>query len=125
RMLGAGIISPVGTPFQLPYGTIPGPQGQPIRDTRGPEGGPLTAADQASTALTSGQSGGQFFDPTEAIQRLMNFTPQQFFGLLPSQVQHLAGTVSSLGVPPDDFFQSLLRGFPQGINPAQVNFGNF
>ena len=123
KMLGAGIISPVGTEFQQPFASIPGPQGQVIRDTRGPEGGPLTAADQA--ALTSGQSGGQFFDPTEAIQRLMNFTPQQFFGLLPSQVQHLAGTVSSLGVPPDDFFQSLFRGFPQGINPAQVSFGNF
>ena len=66
-----------------------------------------------------------FFNPGDAIRRLMNFTPRQFFSLLPSQLQFLGGASSQLAVPPEDFFQSLLRGFPTAPNPARINFGNF
>ncbi len=110
----------------MPASIAPSASGAPTLEALRKTGGRRDALGLGpQPGLASGQSGGQFFDPTEAIQRLMNFTPQQFFGLLPSQVERLAGTISSLGVPPDDYFQSLFRGFPTGINSAQINFGNF
>ncbi len=46
-------------------------------------------------------------------------------GLLPSGRDFISGRVSALGVPPDDFWADLERGFPTGINPAQITRANF
>jgi len=61
----------------------------------------------------------------EAIRRLSAFTPQSFFGILPSQQQLLASVFSALGVPPEDVFASIQRSFPTGPNPSSISFGNF
>ncbi len=60
----------------------------------------------------------------EAIRRLSRFSPRQFHSLLPSQIESLASTVSALAMPPENFFQSILRSFPTGPNPASVLFGS-
>lgn len=60
-----------------------------------------------------------------AVRALMNFTPRQFFSLLPSQKAIWQSAVSALGLDPADVEQSILRGFPQGANPNTVSFGNF
>ncbi len=63
--------------------------------------------------------------PGEAIRRLSSFTPDSFFGLLPSQLELWKSQVSALGVPPDDVIQSILRSFPTAANPGAVTFGSF
>jgi len=64
--------------------------------------------------------------PGDAIRRLMSgLGPQQFHGLLPSQLGLLESVISALGVPPQDFFSSLTRSFPTGPDPSRISFGNF
>jgi hypothetical protein len=51
--------------------------------------------------------------------------PRSFFNMLPSQREFLAGIVSFLGRPPEDFFEEVFRSFPTAPNPAQTLFASF
>ena len=49
--------------------------------------------------------------------------PRAYYSLLPSQRDLLASSISALyGTPPRDFFESLERSIPPGVNP-NFNFG--
>jgi hypothetical protein len=57
------------------------------------------------------------------LQRGLN--PRSFFNLLPSQVARLGSRVSRLGVPEEDFFASVFRQFPQGMDPSRIFSAGF
>jgi len=51
--------------------------------------------------------------------------PQSYFGMLPKQRQLMEGVLSSWGYPPEDFWASLERTFPTGIDPSRIFMGSF
>ncbi|KKN34825.1 hypothetical protein LCGC14_0790050 [marine sediment metagenome] len=86
-----------------------------------------TLQDYLARVRLAGQPGqaaqpGQL-DIGDIVRRLMNIQPRSYFNLLPSDRAGLAGDVSQLGVPPEDFFASVERQFPRGVNPAGISFG--
>ena len=113
----AWIGQPVPPEFQTSPGAAPAfPPGFPPGGVQSP-GWPSPQPPSETSQMGS--------TPGEQIRRLMNFSPSSFFGMLPSQREFLASNVSALGVPPDDFFQSVIRSFPSSPNPAATTFGNF
>ena len=91
-----------------------------------PIGAPETVSGTASgpTGLPSQAADPAQLHVGDLIRKLMALTPRQYFGLLPNQKQILASVVSQLGVEPDDFFTSLERQAPPGVNPASISFGS-
>lgn len=49
----------------------------------------------------------------------MGLRPSSYYNMPGSVREGMSGIVSALGMPPDDFYQGLEQGFPQGVNPAQ------
>ncbi len=122
---------PSGPGFQGPGNFLGRPTavgGTPTSPTFNP--GPISGGPGSPTA-TIPQLGGPTaaapqFSRSQVLQQLArSFTPKSFFGLLPSQNPLLDSIVSSLGMPPQDFRQSLLNSFPQGINPNSLFRGGF
>ena len=98
------------------------------------EGSPLQQAQenfgQGTSAGDIGAAAQQFLQSIprsagEAIRRLTPKTPQEFFGLLPSDLAVLESLISGLGTPPENFIQSIMRAFPTGPDPSRISFGNF
>ena len=107
------------TPPLRPGGTISGEHAAPFLPTPGvPPTVPPPSPPSAPTTEPPSQ-----INIGNIIRRLMAMTPRQYYGLLPSQRQTLASVVSQLGVPPEDFFRSVERQFPSGVNPGRIAFG--
>ena len=70
-------------------------------------------------------TGPQQYQPGELIRRFMSgLDPRTYYRkLLPSQIDFLGSIVSGLGVDPRDFFTSVERQFPTGVDPSQIYFG--
>lgn len=49
----------------------------------------------------------------------MGLRPSSYYNMPGSVREGMSGIVSALGMPPDDFYQGLEQGYPQGVNPAQ------
>ena len=58
--------------------------------------------------------------PGQALQQIrMGLRPSTYNQMLPSYKDATASIVSSLGMPPEDFWKQLEAGYPQGANPNQ------
>ena len=124
-----GTAPPPRTPLPLPGQQVapnifgqPLPQPAPVqqpgfvnpfpdRGTVGPTGLPGQAAQPAQINIGN------------IIRRLMAITPRIYRNLLPSDKARISSAVSQLGVPPEDFWQSVFAQWPPGVNPAGISFG--
>ncbi len=65
--------------------------------------------------------------PGEILQGIRQGIDPSFFfrKMLPSQRAFLESQISALGLDPNDFFKDLVRGFPEGVNPAAIQRASF
>lgn len=65
-------------------------------------------------------AGGTVLSAGQRLQNIkMGLRPSTYYNMLPSARQFTEGAVSALGMPPEDFWFDLERGFPTGPNPNQ------
>lgn len=127
--LQAGTLTPeeaqriLGVIAGLPPGGVAPQPPPPPPQQQGPSNTVNPFPDRGSPGLPERAGAPGQLDIGNLIRMLMNLTPRQYFGLLPSQKQILASIFSGLGLPPEDAFASIERQFPPGANPNRVSFG--
>ena len=66
------------------------------------------------------------FTPQDFLARAQrSFTPRAYSNLMPSQKDWFSGIVSGMGAEPTDFWTSVERQFPTGVDPNRTWSGNF